>query len=172
MNAATVGSVLSLGATLGLAWLLTYAVHSTALIGTVWLAERGGLLRSLRLRDVAWRTALIGGVLTTTLQLAAGLTPFGGAAELNAPALPDFLTSPEAPQAAAAASETDPALAVVVRTVRAPPVVKLHMSDGPRAGTRNLGHVPAVPAVPPVPAVLAVPAVPAVPAEIHPVRDS
>ena len=135
MNAATVGSVLSLAATLGVAWLLTYAVHSTALIGTVWLAERGGLLRSLRLRDVAWRTALLGGVLTATLQLAAGLTPFGGAAELQAPALPAILTSPDAPEAAAAASETDPALAVVVRTVHTPPVVRIHTSDGPRAAS-------------------------------------
>ncbi len=46
MNAGDLGTLLSLGATLGAAWLLTYAVHSTALIGSVWLAERAGLLGS------------------------------------------------------------------------------------------------------------------------------
>ena len=63
------GTLLSLLATLGVAWLLTYAVHSTVLIGDLWLAERTGLLRSLRLRDLAWRTALVGGLVTATLQL-------------------------------------------------------------------------------------------------------
>lgn len=173
MNAATVGSVLSLAATLGVAWLLTYAVHSTALIGTVWLAERGGLLRSLRLRDVAWRTALLGGVLTATLQLAAGLTPFGGAAELQAPALPDILTSPDAREAATATRETDPALAVVVRTVQVPPVVRIHLSDGPHVAAKHSGHVPPVPAAPAVPAVPAVPAREALPvATVAPVTPA
>ena len=41
MNAEMVGTLLSLLATLGVAWLLTYAVLSTVLIGSVWLAERG-----------------------------------------------------------------------------------------------------------------------------------
>ncbi|HSP18451.1 MAG TPA: M56 family metallopeptidase, partial [Myxococcaceae bacterium] len=141
MNAATLGSVLSLAATLGVAWLLTYTVHSTALIGTVWLAERGGILRSLRLRDLAWRTALVGGVLTATLQLAAGLTPFGGAAELRAPAMPPILGAADVPSSPI---QTDPAVAVVVRTVVTPPVVRIQRSGLP-------GHVQAAPAVAAVP---------------------
>ena len=40
-----------------LAWLLTYALHSTLLLGGVWLlTERGGV-RSHRLRDLFWKTA-------------------------------------------------------------------------------------------------------------------
>ena len=159
MNAATVATVLSLAATLGTAWLLTYAVHSTALIGTVWLADRAGLLRSLRLRDLAWRTALVGGLLTATLQLAAGLTPFGGAAELRAPSFPGILAPP------APAAETERALAVVVRTAHPPPAVRVHTPHALPAApqvpvAREIPPMPAVPAVPPVPAVPAVPAVP------------
>jgi len=99
MNPGMVGTLLSLLATLGVAWLLTYAVHSTVLIGSVWLAERAGLLRSLRLRDLAWRTALVGGLVTATFQLAAGLTPVGGATEIQAPDLAD-LSRPVAPPGA------------------------------------------------------------------------
>ncbi|HVP60492.1 MAG TPA: HEAT repeat domain-containing protein [Myxococcaceae bacterium] len=136
MNAGFLGTLLSLAMTFGAAWLLTYAVHSTALIGSVWLAERAGLLRSLRLRDLAWRTALMGALLTATLQLAAGLTPFGGAAELTAPALPALTqASPEA---------EPPRMAVVrVRKRPAPAAVE---EMGPRRA--SAGSVPAVPAVP------------------------
>jgi len=172
MNAATVGGVLSLAATLGVAWLLTYAVHSTALIGTVWLAERGGLLRSLRLRDVAWRTALIGGVLTASLQLAAGLTPFGGAAELHAPSLPALLSAADAPTPAG----SEQAMAVVVRNVVTPPVVRIQTSELPHAvvtHSGHSGHVPAVqavraiPAAPAARAAEALPVVPALPTRAH-----
>ncbi|HEX6643856.1 MAG TPA: M56 family metallopeptidase [Gemmatimonadales bacterium] len=53
-----------------LAWLLTYAVHSTLLLGGVWLlTERGGV-RSHRLRDLFWKTALVGGIVTATAQTA------------------------------------------------------------------------------------------------------
>ena len=155
MNAGLVGTLLSLAATLGAAWLLTYAVHSTALIGSVWLAERAGLLRSLRLRDLAWRTALVGGLFTATLQLAAGLTPFGGAAELTAPAFPEMAHS--APRATAAEL---PQVAIVSRGAH------LHPQPGaqahaPHAGATAASVIPAVPAVPRAPAAPAVPAPPA-----------
>ena len=134
MNAGMVGTLLSLLATLGVAWLLTYAVHSTVLIGSVWLAERAGLLRSLRLRDLAWRTALVGGLVTATLQLAAGLTPIGGATELQAPALADL--TPAAPPA----TDEAPRIAIVARTVHAhpQPVVHGHPGGTPRPKPRGL----------------------------------
>ena len=51
-----------------LAWLLTYALHSMLLLGGVWLlTERGGV-RSHRLRDLFWKTALVGGLVTATAQ--------------------------------------------------------------------------------------------------------
>jgi len=51
------------------AYLLTYLVHSTLLIGGTFLACR--VLRlSLPLQDVLWKTALVGGVLTAAVQTA------------------------------------------------------------------------------------------------------
>ena len=149
MNAGMLQGLLSLAATLGAAWLLTYAVHSTALIGTVWLADRAGLLRSLRLRDLAWRTALVGGLLTATLQLSAGLTPFGGSAELRAPAVPAMASElpPGAPEI------EPPQVAIVARTVHA------HPTSEHRTPLPEVVATPA-PEAPPAPAVTALPPVP------------
>ncbi|HUM11607.1 MAG TPA: M56 family metallopeptidase [Myxococcaceae bacterium] len=153
MNAATVGTLLSLAATLGAAWLLTYAVHSTALIGSVWLAERAGFLRSLRLRDLAWRTALVGALFTATLQLAAGLTPFGGAAELTAPALPaDVTAAPETPRHPAPAIPATEAPRAVIVPVPAVPVARAMGSAGPASASPDApttGHSVAVPRLSP-----------------------
>ena len=88
MSTALLSQLLLVAATVGAAWLLTYAVHSTVLIGTVWLASKLGALRSLRMRDLAWRTALVGGLFTATLQMAAGHQPWAGSTALRAPALP------------------------------------------------------------------------------------
>jgi len=153
MSAGIVGTLLSLLATLGVAWLLTYAVHSTVLIGGVWLAERAGLLRSLRLRDLAWRTALVGGLVTATLQLAAGLTPFAGTAELRAPALPE-LTAPPAPPTA------EMPQVAIVRKHHAPPPTAQRVRPEPEASARVVPAAPAAPPVPPVPAVPPVAALP------------
>ncbi len=76
----TTADVLRLGETfcaLGAAWLLTYALHSTVLIAGTWAVQRLALVRSLRLRDLLWRGALVGGLLTASLQLGAGLAPWG-----------------------------------------------------------------------------------------------
>jgi len=66
-----------------LEWILTYAIHSTALIAVVWLvttlAERK---MSRRTMDVLWKTALVGGVLTATLQHGLGVHPLAGSIAL------------------------------------------------------------------------------------------
>jgi beta-lactamase regulating signal transducer with metallopeptidase domain len=62
-----------------LAWLLTYAVHSTLLIALAWvLSRRAGT--SLAARDFLWKVALVGGVVTATVQLEAGMRPRGSLA--------------------------------------------------------------------------------------------
>ena len=55
-----------------LAWLLTYALHSTLLLGMAWAATRrlGG--RRLRLQETIWRCALLGALVTASAQLAFG----------------------------------------------------------------------------------------------------
>ena len=59
------------------AWLLTYAVHSTLLIGAVWLLVRRGVITSHHLQDTFWKAALVGGLLTATAQTALGIRPAG-----------------------------------------------------------------------------------------------
>ncbi len=51
------------------AWLLTYLLHSTVLIGGVWLAVRLGLVGGPEGREVLWKTALVAGMLTATVQI-------------------------------------------------------------------------------------------------------
>jgi beta-lactamase regulating signal transducer with metallopeptidase domain len=60
-------------------WLLTYLIHSTALLGAAWLVVRFLGSRQLALQEVLLRTALIGGLLTATLQVGFGIQPVGGA---------------------------------------------------------------------------------------------
>ncbi len=62
------------------AWLLTYAIHSTLLIGAVWLLVRRGVIRSHHLQDTFWKAALLGGLLTATAQTALGIRPQGSVA--------------------------------------------------------------------------------------------
>ena len=60
-------------------WLLTYLIHSTVLLGAAWLATRILGDRRLALQETFLRTALIGGLLTTTLQVGFGVEPVGEA---------------------------------------------------------------------------------------------
>lgn len=57
-------------------WLLTYAVHSTLLLGLAWLCTR--YVRPYRLKEILWKTALVGGILTATLQVTLGISPLTG----------------------------------------------------------------------------------------------
>ena len=59
-----------------LAWLATYAVHSTLLGALAWLVARG--TRSARVREIAWRTALFGALATASAQVSLELVPSSG----------------------------------------------------------------------------------------------
>ena len=77
-----------------LSWLLTYAVHSTLLLGGVALATRY-LVQAHAVRDTLWKTALLGGLVTSSLQVGFQVEPLGGALSLAAtPASP---VAPSAP---------------------------------------------------------------------------
>ncbi len=67
------------------AWLLTYALHSTLFLALAWLASRR-LSRRARLEEAVWRFALLAGLVTATVQLAAGWEPLAGRWTLEAPA--------------------------------------------------------------------------------------
>jgi len=65
-------------------WLATYAVHSTLLIGAVWLVTSEALGRRLRLTNSThlWRLALVGAIVTATLQSTGVLTAVTGTVRL------------------------------------------------------------------------------------------
>ncbi len=50
-----------------LAWLLTYLIHSTVLLGVAWLATRRGRLEP-GASDLVWKVALLAGLVTGTIQ--------------------------------------------------------------------------------------------------------
>lgn len=54
--------------------LATYLLHSTLLSAAVWLLERARILRGTPVREFAWRVALVGAFLTTSLQMAGAST--------------------------------------------------------------------------------------------------
>ncbi|HKH91499.1 MAG TPA: M56 family metallopeptidase [Gemmatimonadaceae bacterium] len=59
-----------------LAWLLTYAIHSTALLGLAWALTRARAW-SPAASDLLWKTALVGGIVTATVQLRFDVRPTG-----------------------------------------------------------------------------------------------
>lgn len=59
-------------------WLLTYAIHSTLLISCIWLVAMILNPRDPGLKNTLWKAALLGAILTTSLQLFSGLEPVGG----------------------------------------------------------------------------------------------
>jgi Tol biopolymer transport system component/beta-lactamase regulating signal transducer with metallopeptidase domain len=56
------------------AWLLTYGIHSTLLLGATWLLTARAV-RSIMLKDLLWKAALVGGLITATIQVAGGFAP-------------------------------------------------------------------------------------------------
>lgn len=73
-------------------WLGSYLLHSTVLYGLAWVVDRLQLLRSPALREQLWRAAMVGAVVTASLQSAglAGRAPMASmfAFGLEQPAKP------------------------------------------------------------------------------------
>jgi beta-lactamase regulating signal transducer with metallopeptidase domain len=73
---------------LTLSWMLTYLIHSTILVLSVWLICRG--IRPLAKRigpsgeNLGWKLALVGAFVSASVQVAAGINPALGALELEA----------------------------------------------------------------------------------------
>ena len=60
------------------AWLLTYGLHSTALIGFVWFGVRCLPKESNLAQERLWKCALLGPILTASLQVGLAYEPLGG----------------------------------------------------------------------------------------------
>jgi beta-lactamase regulating signal transducer with metallopeptidase domain len=82
-------------------WILTYAVHSTVLIGGIWVLTALVPKIPLGVQESLWKVALLGGLFTASVQSAAGVaSPWG---QLD---LPGALAQPaSAPQVAVASVE-------------------------------------------------------------------
>jgi len=91
------------------AWLLTYLLHSTLLLGLAWLASKPLARWSVAAEEAVWKIALIGALLTASLQFAAGWEPAAGRWSLA-----------QAPQAQPVAVE---AVAIPAAREAAPPAV-------------------------------------------------
>jgi beta-lactamase regulating signal transducer with metallopeptidase domain len=61
----------------GAAWLLTYLVHSTLILVGTWLVTQRRRMSDAT-RDILWKTALVGGVVTASIQTAVAREPLGG----------------------------------------------------------------------------------------------
>ncbi|MHC4549404.1 MAG: M56 family metallopeptidase [Planctomycetota bacterium] len=70
------------------AWLLTYLLHSTLLLAGVWLLSTRRWLSSDALREALTKCALVGGLISATLQTGLELQPRGGRFTLAAGAMP------------------------------------------------------------------------------------
>ena len=150
----------TLGA-LGAAWLLTYAVHSTVLIAAAWVLQRLGAVRSLRLRDLAWKGALVGGLFTASLQMAMGLAPWGLTLEVPQPevfAAALLKTASAQPHPAREADAPRGSAETVVTGTEQGPDVTLTLSH-PASDASEPDVTPAASALPESPAAVAVPTV-------------
>jgi HEAT repeat protein/Zn-dependent protease with chaperone function len=78
-----------------LAWLLTYAIHSTALLALAWLLVRARKF-SPAASDMIWKTAMLGGIITATAQLRFDVQP-KGTFSLQSPAIAVVPTEAQGP---------------------------------------------------------------------------
>lgn len=99
------------------AWLLTYAIHSTVLLATAWLVLRFSAAGPAA-RSVIWKSAMLGGLVTATVQGAVGIRPAGtivlDALTVQEPASPATLglpaSAPSRPEPDPDAQPKSPAL--------------------------------------------------------------
>ena len=61
-----------------IAWMLTYLLHSTLLLGLAWLVSKPLSRWSVAAEETVWKLALVGALCTASLQLAAGWQPLAG----------------------------------------------------------------------------------------------
>jgi beta-lactamase regulating signal transducer with metallopeptidase domain len=83
-----------------IAWLLTYLLHGTLLLGLAGLISKPLARWSVSAEETVWKLALVGALLTASLQLAAGWEPVSGRwglADLTPPARRMAAAAPDVP---------------------------------------------------------------------------
>jgi hypothetical protein len=66
-----------------LAFMLTYLLHSSLLLGGIWVVTKLKLVRRAGTEDALWKLGLAGGLVTATLVTATGFTPLTGRLNLS-----------------------------------------------------------------------------------------
>ena len=114
-----------------LAWLLTYLIHSTALLGLAWVLTRARSWSPAAL-DLLWKTALVGGLVTTTVQLGLELRPAGSVSLERLPSstppstvAPTVADAPERTEAASSEVATSSSIGVPASAPLASPPAPL-----------------------------------------------
>src|SRR5262245_23714043 len=116
------------------AWLLTYTLHSTLFLGLAWLVSRRLAQRLPAVEEAVWRFALVAGLLTASLQVAAGREPLSGSWSLAS---------------TAASTETSSSVMAPAPSTSTPSVLGAPASRGPRAA--RMAALPATRAEAPAP---------------------
>ena len=114
-----------------LAWLLTYLVHSTALLSLAWLLSRVRRWSPGAL-DLLWKTALVGGLVTATVQLRFDVQPAGSVSLVNevAPSTPSTPVTPATPEVPAVENQVLPFVADAPQGARSAQDDKVVAQDG------------------------------------------
>lgn len=114
-------------------WMVTYLIHSTVLLGGAWLVDRLSRNRP-DWQELAWRVALVGGLVTATVQTAASLRPVGGTFSLaEPPPATERVIQREMPRATEIVVTTDMGPAVIVTTTNAASIVPIEAKVAPAA---------------------------------------
>jgi len=139
-----------------LAWLGTYLVHSTLLLGTAALIARKGMLGQPRLVERMWKVAALGGILTATAQVSLVSTPVPGSFSLRS-----IVAAGIEPESARAANERSEPERRAPRLVASTGLQAGRQPTPPRPGlrptvartsatSRDTGIAPAPPAARPI----------------------
>jgi len=64
-------------------WLLTVALHGSVFLGAAWLVDRTWRAPPNAWRELMWRVAVLGGVITASLQPIAGPSPLAARWQLD-----------------------------------------------------------------------------------------
>ncbi len=107
------------------AWMLTYLLHSSLLLGAAWGAGRLLGRRRLAVQETLWKLALVGGLLTASLQLGLGWRPAAGAWDLGPAAATAPAPAPAAPAAVASVARAPAAAPAVAAASSSPATARL-----------------------------------------------
>ena len=77
------------------AWLLTYAIHSTILLTAVWIFTTLFRATTHLVKELLWKVAVIGGMITAAFQLGLNFEPFAGRLDASSLLTPQEMNEPE-----------------------------------------------------------------------------